>query len=57
MSECYKYKKERWLIKMVEARKIKLIEHIIRHNDFIINNFEGKITGKKPLMKPKEKIF
>jgi len=31
---------------LIMKRKIKLVGHLLRHNDFITNIFEGKIAGK-----------
>ncbi|KAI5695438.1 hypothetical protein M8J77_005016 [Diaphorina citri] len=47
----------RQLIKTIEKRKIKLIGHIIRHNNFITNIFEGKIQGKKTRGRPRKQYF
>jgi hypothetical protein len=38
-----KVKKRRSLIEPLEKRKIKLIGHLMRHNDFMKNIFEGRI--------------
>jgi hypothetical protein len=38
-------------------RKIKFIGHLIRHNDFIINIFEGKIMGRRPRGRPRTNYF
>lgn len=47
----------RYLMKSIEKRKIKLVGHIIRHNNFINNIFEGKIQGKIPRGRPRKKYF
>lgn len=36
----------RQIIKIIETRKIKFFEHVMRHNKFIINNIKEKINGK-----------
>lgn len=35
--------------------KIKLIGHLLRHNDFVINVLNRKIMGKRPRRKPTPK--
>lgn len=42
---------------MIESRKIKLIGHIIQHDDFITNIFEEKVTGKKPRGRPRKQYY
>lgn len=41
----------------ITARKIKLIGHIIRNNDFIIKIFEGKIQENKSRERPRKRYF
>lgn len=36
------------VMKSIESGKIKAFGHIIKHDDFINNKFEGKVDGKKP---------
>uniref|UniRef100_A0A8D8M2F8 Uncharacterized protein n=1 Tax=Cacopsylla melanoneura TaxID=428564 RepID=A0A8D8M2F8_9HEMI len=47
----------RHLMKTIETRKIKLVGHIIRHNEFINNIFEGKVPGKKSRGRPRKEYF
>ncbi|KAI5727290.1 hypothetical protein M8J77_000272 [Diaphorina citri] len=50
-------KERRYLMNFIASRKIKLIGHIIRHNDFLSNIFEGKVEGKKPRGRPRMRYF
>jgi hypothetical protein len=40
-------KEEKILLKILENRSRSWIEHIIRHNGFVVNILEGAISGKK----------
>lgn len=40
-------KEERELVKLIEIKKVKLLDHLIRPNNFIINILEGKLLMKK----------
>ncbi|KAI5731180.1 hypothetical protein M8J77_006038 [Diaphorina citri] len=50
-------KERRYLMNFIASRKTKLIGHIIRHNDFLSNIFEGKVEGKKPRGRPRMPYF
>jgi hypothetical protein len=45
-------KEERLLLKILQIRRHSWIGHIIRHNEFLVNIFEGAIYGKKALGRP-----
>jgi hypothetical protein len=47
----------RQLMKSINSRKIKLVGHLMRNNDFITNIFEGKVAGKMTKGKPLKKYF
>lgn len=36
----------RQIIKMIEIRRIKLLEHVMRHKKFVINYGGGRLLGK-----------
>ncbi|KAF0770193.1 putative transposon-derived protein F52C9.6 [Aphis craccivora] len=38
-------------------RKIKLIGHLNRHNDFLNKIFEERIMGRRPIGKPRVNYF
>jgi hypothetical protein len=40
-------KEERILLKFLKNRRHSRIGHTIRHNEFVVNIFEGTISGKK----------
>jgi len=44
------------MIHIIE-RKIKFIGHIIRHNDFLNNIFEGRIMGRRPRGRSRTNYF
>jgi len=44
------------MIHIIE-RKIKLIGHIMRHNDFLNNIFEGRIMRRRPRGRPRTNYF
>lgn len=52
-----KYKKNRQLMKKIETRKIKLIGHIIRYNEFSTNIIIWKVNGKKLGVRSKKQYF
>jgi len=41
----------------IMERTIKFIGHIIRHNNFLNNIFEGKIMGRRPRRRPRANYF
>jgi len=43
----------RELLKVIAKRKIKLLGHVLRHNNFLQNIFEGKVLGKKTRGRPR----
>jgi hypothetical protein len=45
-------KEGRLLLKILQNRRHSWIRHIIRHNEFLVNIFEGAIYGKKALGRP-----
>jgi hypothetical protein len=47
----------RQMMKLINSRKIELIGHLMRNNDFITNIFEGKFAGKKTRRRPRKKYF
>jgi len=40
-------KEERLLLKILKNRRHSWIGHIIRHNELVVNIFEGAVSGKK----------
>jgi hypothetical protein len=46
-------KEERLLLKIVINRRHSRIGHTIRHNEFAVNIFEGAISGKKAVGRPR----
>ncbi|KAI5755057.1 hypothetical protein M8J77_013699 [Diaphorina citri] len=48
---------ERNLMKTLMKRKIKLVGHLLRHNDFITNILEGKVEGRRPRGRPRKSYF
>ena len=48
---------ERKLLNEIEKRKIRITEHIIRHNTFIKNIYEGKVLGKEGRGRPRRRYF
>ena len=40
-------KEERLLLKILKNRRHSWIGHTARHNEFVVNNLEGAISGKK----------
>jgi hypothetical protein len=47
-------KEERLLLKILKNRRHSQIGHIIRHNEFGVNFFEGAISGKKDMGRPRQ---
>jgi hypothetical protein len=50
-------KEERLLLKNLNYRRHSWIEHIIRHNEFVVNILEGAISGKKAMGKTSTAIL
>jgi hypothetical protein len=48
---------ERNIITAIMKRKVKLIGHQLRYNDFVTNILEGKIMGKRLRGRPKQSFF
>jgi len=46
-------KEERLLLKILQTRRHSWIGHTIRNNEFVVNIFEGAISGKK---RPREDL-
>jgi hypothetical protein len=40
-------KKKDYFLKYLKNRRHLWIGHIIRHNEFVVNNLEGAISGKR----------
>jgi hypothetical protein len=47
----------RTMVNTTMKRKIKLIEHLLRHNEFITIITDGKTNGKKTLGRPHKSFF
>lgn len=45
------------LLNYIGRRKSKMIGHIMRHNQFLKNVFEGKVLGEKPRGRPRTTYF
>ena len=48
---------KRMLVKELEKRRIKFIGHILRHNELLINIFEGKMLGKRTRGRPRRSFM
>ena len=51
----FKGRKEKLLLGILSNRRHSWIGHIIMHNQFVVNIFEGAISGKNALEKPRLK--
>lgn len=47
----------RTLLRDIRRRKAKMIGHIVRHSEFLVNIFEGKVLGKKTRGRPRNNYF
>jgi hypothetical protein len=47
-------KEERLLLKILKKRRHSQIGHIIRHNEFGVNIFEGEISRNKDMGRPRQ---
>jgi len=51
----FKGRKKKLLLGILSNRRHSWIGHIIMHNQFVVNIFEGAISGKNALEKPRLK--
>lgn len=45
------------LITSIMKRKVKLVGHLLRHNEFITNIIEGRVLGRRPRGRPWKSYF
>jgi hypothetical protein len=50
-------KEERFIFKILKNRRHSWIEHIIWHNEFVVNILEGAISGKKAVGSTSTTVF
>lgn len=48
---------ERNIITAIMKREMKLIGHLLKHNDFVTNILEGNIMGKRSRRRPRQSFF
>jgi hypothetical protein len=44
---------KRTILRVVGMRKVKLFEHLLRHNGFVTNIMEDRVLGKKSRERPR----
>jgi hypothetical protein len=57
MTKFFKGRKKKITFRILKNRRHSWTGHTIRHNEFVANIFEGAISGKKAVGRPRQKYL